>query len=1271
MKQTNTITTGITISNDSTNKKMKFSTQYIKAFWMLALLALTSTALFAQSAGFNGSFVILSANSAADTYYDLNATTGNPDFQGNNLGTFVQGTNTLVLKGAEHNVYKCGGCDITATSMNYRIYSTTGAAGSFTSVNVPYFSGFNNGCGGADQQWKTTSANINVLNGLGAGTYYLEVYEMATATCGNQYVSNGGANYKAQFTLSCPTVSISAGSATSFCSGGSVSLSTSAIAGATYQWKLSGSNVGGNSESYSANQSGIYSLTVTTALGCVINSNSIAVTVYATPSADISASGSTSFCPGGSVVLSAPASTGAIYDWRLNGTSVVSGLDNTYTANQNGGYTVTVTSSQSCSSTTSTPTYVTVNSNPTITVSASTLETSCGSTVNSTASGAGVGGSYLWSNGGTSATGAFTSAGTYTVTGTTSAGCTGTATVTVTSSSATTSNSIAVHYYTLPTAVISGTSTICQNATNPSITFTGANGTAPYTFTYKINGGSNLTVSTSSASSTAIVSAPTTTAGTFVYTLVSVADAHCSQNQSGTATVTVNPAPSPLILPATVCAGITGGSFLSSTSQLNVSYQLYDADDAAIGSVVSGTGNPIMWSNIAEGNNYYVTGTLGSCSSNSTGSANVVVSGNATAYYGDVDADGQISNTPTYFCSGDQPAGYVSSAGADCNDNNASIYTGATELCGNNIDENCSGTSDDMPSFYRTIADGNWGDVSTWETACAAGVTYTAAAYAPPSYYTGTVNIRDTHDVTIPANGTVYQTGTLDIDQGGTLTMTGNAAINNPSNTTANGGEIPSTIAKLTVTLLIDNAGTLNIGHQASLVQSSTTAVNTGSGNINVETKLTGANNGTAPNGRYWYIGSPMNNTSAGQFFDNQSLVWTRLWRYKADNNSWAVVIHSQTNTNSTLKLIPGMGYLYRAGSNKTITYAGAAANLNNDIESNLLTPTQDATLVPVEGYNTTGYKFVANPYPSYIDWKLVTRSGLNVSYWIRNASNTAYEAFNATTSVSTSPSGQTTQFIPPMQGFWVYAFNTTPSLRIDNTDRVHSTNVLHSPVINQVVRLKLNDGKSSDYAVVYENELASNDYEETDTDKMFDYDFHQLYTLEGEHELSLNGLLNATAKGSVEMGMVVPNNGPYTIEATDLGVEEDVILEDKFNHTFQDMKANPVYSFTSNAGTFNNRFVLHFTATESVAVTETVGETDGVKVFNTSNKQVKVWVSNTTAEYQGAIVKVYDAIGNLVERKNMTSNELYLDLDIANGIYMVEVTGKTQVVTKKVYVTK
>src|SRR5204863_230925 len=60
-----------------------------------------------------------------------------------------------------------------------------------------------------------------------------------------------------------------------------------------------------------------------------------------------------------------------------------------------------------------------------------------------------------------------------------------------------------------------------------------------------INGGTNKTVTTSSGSSVT-VSVPTGSAGSFVYTLVSVQDASstaCSQIQAGSATVVVNPLP--------------------------------------------------------------------------------------------------------------------------------------------------------------------------------------------------------------------------------------------------------------------------------------------------------------------------------------------------------------------------------------------------------------------------------------------------------------------------------------------------------------------------------------------------------------------------------------------------------------------------------------------------------------------------------------------------------------------------------------------------------
>jgi len=635
-----------------------------------------------------------------------------------------------------------------------------------------------------------------------------------------------------------------------------------------------------------------------------------------------------------------------------------------------------------------------------------------------------------------------------------------------------------------------------------------------------------------------------------------------------------------------------------------------------------------------------------------------------TTYYLDQDNDGSYSATGVQMCQA--PTGNYDTQAplvADCNDNNSSIKPGGTEICGNNIDEDCNG-EDLVPSYYISVQSGPWNNPATWNYSCYS-TNYQAAIYIPEPGYTGIIEIDGGTSVTIPADNEVYTAGTLVINTNGTLSLTGNSAIAIPTASTN------VSIAKLTVFNTIVNNGLLSVGHMASLVQSNEVAenVNTGNGQFKVYMNLTGtAATSGAPNGRYWYIGSPMSNTNISNTFFS-TFYKTRIWSYDDVNNAWITIINGSTpvGEGSSATMAVGIGYLFRASGNQNVTFTGDASTFNNNITTPL-------------AFSGTGYKYVANPYTSYVDWKQVTRTGLNVSYWIRNAQNTSYESFNATSGLSTNNgSGQTTQFIPPMQGFWIYAFTTPCSLRMDNGDRRHSSNIVHAPIHNQVVRLNLNDGKTDDQAVVYENENASNGIEEFDTDKFMDENHHQVYFLEGTKQVSLDGLKDATAKQKVDMGIQITSAGTYTINATELGIEEDVMLEDKFTHTFQDLKRNNTYSFTTNVGTYNNRFVLHFTLnpqtetaieTETVGVTETVGETEGVNVYTTTGQTVKVWVTNTT-DFQNATVKVYDAVGNMIERKNMTSSELLLDLDTATGVYLVEVTGTDKTFTKKVFVTK
>lgn len=108
-----------------------------------------------------------------------------------------------------------------------------------------------------------------------------------------------------------------------------------------------------------------------------------------------------------------------------------------------------------------------------------------------------------------------------------------TATYTNAGKSCTTTKTFTITVNPSPTASITGTTsfTVCQNATQPSVTFTGSNATAPYIFSYKISDGLTVTtqtVSTTAKSNSVSVLIPTAIVGNYTVTLLSVQDSSAS-----------------------------------------------------------------------------------------------------------------------------------------------------------------------------------------------------------------------------------------------------------------------------------------------------------------------------------------------------------------------------------------------------------------------------------------------------------------------------------------------------------------------------------------------------------------------------------------------------------------------------------------------------------------------------------------------------------------------------------------------------------------------
>jgi gliding motility-associated-like protein len=250
-----------------------------------------------------------------------------------------------------------------------------------------------------------------------------------------------------------PVAAISANGATTFCAGGSVTLTSST--GTSYAW------VGGDiSPSITLTTSGSYYVQVTNAAGCTSTSAPITVVVNPLPTvAPITGSGNVCF---GLTTQMSNLTTGGIWSSADNAIASIDATTGVVTGNAVGAtvLTYTVTNASGCSS--SATWLMTVNASPSVTIAANGPTTFCqGSSVTLTAT---PGATYLWNNNEITQSIDVTNAGLYFVTITNAAGCTAV------------SNSINVNVNGLSSAVItaSGPLTFCQG---DNVTLTATPGT--------------------------------------------------------------------------------------------------------------------------------------------------------------------------------------------------------------------------------------------------------------------------------------------------------------------------------------------------------------------------------------------------------------------------------------------------------------------------------------------------------------------------------------------------------------------------------------------------------------------------------------------------------------------------------------------------------------------------------------------------------------------------------------------------------------------------
>ena len=211
-----------------------------------------------------------------------------------------------------------------------------------TGTSVTFTATPTNGGATPSYQWKLNGANV----GTNSNTYQnaaltngakITCVMTSSLACANPTTATSNEITMTVTAAVAPSVSIAANPGNTICTGTSVTFTaTPTNGGATpsYQWKLNGTNVGTNSNTYQnaalANGAKI-TCVMTSSLACAnpttATSNEITMTVTAAvaPSVSIAANPGNTICTGTNVTFTAtPTNGGATpsYQWKLNGTNV-------------------------------------------------------------------------------------------------------------------------------------------------------------------------------------------------------------------------------------------------------------------------------------------------------------------------------------------------------------------------------------------------------------------------------------------------------------------------------------------------------------------------------------------------------------------------------------------------------------------------------------------------------------------------------------------------------------------------------------------------------------------------------------------------------------------------------------------------------------------------------------------------------------------------------------------------------------------------------------
>lgn len=432
---------------------------------------------------------------------------------------------------------------------------------------------------------------------------------------------------------------------------------------------------------------------------------------------------------------------------------------------------------------------------------------------------------------------------------------------------------------------------------------------------------------------------------------------------------------------------------------------------------------------------------------------------------------------------------------------------------------------------------------------------------------------------------------------------------------------------------------------------------------------------------RWFNVAVPVNTTLDALHFTSGGFLQTgggstqdNIYYYNAQAISSGDGEGTWTPVSSLSDNASGRGYSIYLGApyfgNLPMKLAASGQVFNGDVTISI---TPSASTPPnLSGW---GWNFVANPYPSALDWSAVVANtgneNLSTIYWILDDESGKWVAYNESAD-PILPTGNgggkdtiTSRYIAPGQAFFIQSVSTTQdSIVFQNGDRV----VAEKPV----KKSSLTTAPNSVTFWVTDQSTQNQDYnwlgfEAGATDGLDDRReglkrmndksvFPALYYTQQGNNLIFNFVSDAFTSRTYPLNFEYDHSGSFAFEAAlkNLHPAWSVLLEDKITGQFTDLRQS-AYNFQHDPANNKERFIVHFSKT-GVGVSEEVLASDIYSYWDEENLVVSFGENTCSTEVQ---VDLLDMQGRQLKTSSGLPQQGKYSLEVSElpaGVYLLRV---------------